>query len=510
MIQVATLTHPRNTVKISALALITAVATTHAAGPTNQVNGADFSVLCTVVNAAENVKESSGLDDTLTQIGTTATTVKVILNNYERLIKEASKPTNPQGNQESPPTTPQTCHEGQPQDCAKAVEELRKMEKETKEALELAATNTGSMREQINKTIDKIIQLVGKAGDQAPNGQSVKQLLRAVVYGEGTTGNTPKMDSTAADRETSCGKRSSNGAKSAKLTLGATLVCLCASDGSQTNNKGCYDTGEQQNFVNQGAVDSSVWTQIKMKCKTAAGNPEAPQADIIGAAATKIRPRLATAVSSSIPHGYLGTIAGTDTTGGCTGNAATDNGACAYFANNGGTSQENPEWLTTLDAAADALRNEEKAAQSRLHTITEIKALNDSLTNLLEMVALTEIRTAFLTDDQITANEVVDAEQRCKAAGGDQKKCKALEDKDCTFNKESNKCELKKELKEKLEKVNQETGGKDGKKEECKGKQQKDCTGNYKWEGKECKDSGFLVNKKIALNMVAAFVALLF
>nr|ARB50998.1 variant surface glycoprotein [Trypanosoma brucei] len=139
------------------------------------------------------------------------------------------------------------------------------MEATTKEAIEVAGKDTGSMERQINKKIDKIIQLASKAGDQAPNGKSAKQLLRAVVYGEGKTGNTPKMDVTATDRAESCGKRSANGAKSAALSIGVTLACFCASDTAQTNNKGCYETGSEQNFVRQAAVAVNVWTEIKKR-----------------------------------------------------------------------------------------------------------------------------------------------------------------------------------------------------------------------------------------------------
>ncbi|RHW67349.1 Trypanosomal VSG domain containing protein [Trypanosoma brucei equiperdum] len=336
------------------------------------------------------------------------------------------------------------------------------------------------------------------------------------------------MDVTATDRKGSCGKHGSNGAKSARLNVGATLACLCASDDTATNNKGCYDEGAQQGFSRQAALAVNVWTEIKTKCKTAAANPGEPTADIISAAARHLRQRLATPVSGTIPHGYLGTIAGTDTSGGCTGDAGINNGACAYFTNGDGSKQENPPWLTTLDAAADALRAEEKAAQNRLHTITEIKALNESLTNLLAMVKVTEIRPAILTDDKITAHEAVDAEKRCKAAGDDQQKCKALEDKDCTFNKESNKCELEKEVKEKLEKANQETGGKDGKPYCSKLEIQEKCEAVNKdlpassprtcgWitftdkEGtlKEpnCRSSSLLFNNNLALSMADIFVS---
>nr|APD75302.1 variant surface glycoprotein 1125.5166 [Trypanosoma brucei] len=324
------------------------------------------------------------------------------------------------------------------------------MEATTKEAIGVAAKDTGSMQRHINKKIDKIIQLASKVEDQAPNGQSAKHLPTPVVYGAGVSESTPKMDVTATERAKSCGKRSPNGAKSAGLSIGVTLACLCASDTAQTNNKGCYDEGAQQGFSRQAAVAINVWGVIKTKCKTAAAYPKSPTADIISAAAAKIRQRLANARGGTIPHGYLGSITGTDTTTGCTGTANANGGACAYFADSSGNAQQNPAWLTTLETAADALRNEEKAAQSRLHTITEIKTLNESLTNLLEMVTVTEIRFPILIDDKNSARKAVNAEQRSKAAGDDQQKCKALKYKDCTFNKEANKCEFKK-VKEKLE-----------------------------------------------------------
>ncbi|SCU69720.1 Trypanosome variant surface glycoprotein (A-type), putative [Trypanosoma equiperdum] len=53
-------------------------------------------------------------------------------------------------------------------------------------------------------------------------------------------------------------------------------------------------------------------------------------------------------------------------------------------------------------------------------------------------------------------------EKVCNAAGDDASKCKALEKEGCVFNEQDKKCELKKDVKEKLEKTNQETGA-DGK-----------------------------------------------
>nr|AGQ49898.1 variant surface glycoprotein [Trypanosoma brucei]AGQ49909.1 variant surface glycoprotein [Trypanosoma brucei]AGQ50057.1 variant surface glycoprotein [Trypanosoma brucei]AGQ50093.1 variant surface glycoprotein [Trypanosoma brucei]AGQ50135.1 variant surface glycoprotein [Trypanosoma brucei] len=119
-------------------------------------------------------------------------------------------------------------------------------------------------------------------------------------------------------------------------------------------------------------------------------------------------------------------------------------------------------------------------------------------------------------------------ESECNSAGGDKNKCKNLEGKGCTFNKESNKCELKKEMKTELEKENQAGTGegaagtekqgvncsKHTKKEDCEKENEGQKPGDKAkcgWIEEKCKDSSFLINKQFALSVVsAAFMALLF
>nr|AGH61013.1 variant surface glycoprotein 445 [Trypanosoma brucei]APD73812.1 variant surface glycoprotein 1125.1650 [Trypanosoma brucei] len=118
-------------------------------------------------------------------------------------------------------------------------------------------------------------------------------------------------------------------------------------------------------------------------------------------------------------------------------------------------------------------------------------------------------------DAEENAKTAEEKEKECNTKGKDkQEECEKLESQGCVFNKDrkdGEKCTLKKDVKAELEKAteNQEGVKVDEKKKECKGKQQKDCTGNCKWENNACKDSVFLVNKKIA-PIVSAFVALLF
>nr|APD74642.1 variant surface glycoprotein 1125.4111 [Trypanosoma brucei] len=99
-------------------------------------------------------------------------------------------------------------------------------------------------------------------------------------------------------------------------------------------------------------------------------------------------------------------------------------------------------------------------------------------------------------------NEIGDAnEAGCNKTPGCHFVSSNNEGKKCTVNPAATKTAKEAEK--------QETGA-DGKtSSDCKDKQQKDCTGNCKWDGKECKDSSILVNKRFALMVSAAFAALL-
>nr|ARB50540.1 variant surface glycoprotein [Trypanosoma brucei] len=123
-----------------------------------------------------------------------------------------------------------------------------------------------------------------------------------------------------------------------------------------------------------------------------------------------------------------------------------------------------------------------------------------------------------------------DKEKECNTKGKDkQEECEKLAKDGCVFNTETKKCELKKEVKEKLEKESQETEGKDGKTDCSKLTTQPECeaantagkpatcgwrSGKDNEDEKDkvkCRNGSFLVNREFALSVVsAAFVALLF
>ncbi|SCU64365.1 Trypanosome variant surface glycoprotein (A-type)/Trypanosome variant surface glycoprotein C-terminal domain containing protein, putative [Trypanosoma equiperdum] len=104
-------------------------------------------------------------------------------------------------------------------------------------------------------------------------------------------------------------------------------------------------------------------------------------------------------------------------------------------------------------------------------------------------------------------HRITETDETCKAKGtGDECKppCKV------EGTGKDAKCKLDKEKGQKIENQAEKEGGKDGKTDDkCSDKKKEgECTGNCKWDGKECKDSSFLVHKKFALSMVSAFMRL--
>nr|AGH60882.1 variant surface glycoprotein 31 [Trypanosoma brucei] len=107
-----------------------------------------------------------------------------------------------------------------------------------------------------------------------------------------------------------------------------------------------------------------------------------------------------------------------------------------------------------------------RTTQMRLGDISSIDELYSILSYYDRQTAQTiqDLRTQLdAANKKKDPKSAEEKEKECNAAGNSEDKCKELKEKGCTFNEQAKKCELKKDVKEKLEKENQETGGKDGK-----------------------------------------------
>nr|P26331.1 RecName: Full=Variant surface glycoprotein MITAT 1.1; Short=VSG; Flags: Precursor [Trypanosoma brucei brucei] len=107
-----------------------------------------------------------------------------------------------------------------------------------------------------------------------------------------------------------------------------------------------------------------------------------------------------------------------------------------------------------------------RTTEAPLGKIHDTVELGDILSNY-EMIAAQNVVTLKKNLDAVSKKQQTESaenkEKICNAAKDNQKACENLKEKGCVFNTESNKCELKKDVKEKLEKESKETEGKDEK-----------------------------------------------
>ncbi|SCU66847.1 Trypanosomal VSG domain/Trypanosome variant surface glycoprotein C-terminal domain containing protein, putative [Trypanosoma equiperdum] len=312
----------------------------------------------------------------------------------------------------------------------------------------------------------------------------------------------------ASDRPTACAGAISNGnAKS----LAAILMCVCAE--SDTNHDGAcahkVGTGSPWNAASIApSAATAAWNAIKTACVPA------KKAMIDAATLRNQLHKLAMQVHrGSDGNHYLGAL---DSGTSCSG--ANNAGVCVKYTNynpTAGKGLETTQWgqkLILLKAIqAEAMTAMATAVQT---ATSEWPTAPSSATQAGATTAGKKGKTSA-------------AEEECNAVGEDKTECDKLEKQGCTFNTESKKCELKKDVKQALEKAKENEGTsttedcsklltqqacedakKDGKKH-CGWKKGGDSDPGKDKE--KCRNGSFLLTKKFALSVVsAAFAALLF
>nr|APD73245.1 variant surface glycoprotein 1125.480 [Trypanosoma brucei] len=163
------------------------------------------------------------------------------------------------------------------------------------------------------------------------------------------------------------------------------------------------------------------------------------------------------------------------------------------------------DYLRTKAYGGEAAKYKEKIWDLVDATSISQQAINsDSATDLKDISDIGKLITAFsFYSIQANSKEVTSQKENSKhhnadCDGQEENKCKGK----CEWNKKDGKCEAK--------------GGEDGvkaeerKEEKCAGKLDDACkkSTECKWDGKECKDSSALINKKFTLSMVTAIVSL--
>nr|APD73074.1 variant surface glycoprotein 1125.236 [Trypanosoma brucei] len=297
-----------------------------------------------------------------------------------------------------------------------------------------------------------------------------------------------------SNRDAGCTVAAGND-KSTRALGALACVFLWETDGEADDI--CYK-GQTTNEVwsNAGSITITHLQNLAKRCGTIKPQPITSR---------KLRALVDNVISATTTDGtntYLGALL-TD----CNGQQA--NGRCIKWSNKKQDAIEddaNTTWLRDLARLATAVASREAANAQAIEVcrhlnnlLAQAKALPAAVKHVLKTNSPGKSGQKENTGSPQGNNE-------CSAHHGSSATCP--QDK-CTYDEEENKCNPIKPV----EAAGTAEGAAETKTEKCKGKDGKTCGSRQglRWEGKECKDSSFIVNKKLALTAtMMSFVILKF
>nr|AGH61125.1 variant surface glycoprotein 567 [Trypanosoma brucei] len=259
------------------------------------------------------------------------------------------------------------------------------------------------------------------------------------------------------------------------------IVCICSEDSEKPQDKSCTAAGTATRghpLHNGGQGAAQRWLALKAGCKkkgkelqpTTASNGEALSNGI-----SRVHQLLGTnaynlgkATDGTYPQSVMtilgGTNGGAATPATCDG-ASVDptattgaHGICVDY--KGHASEDNLiPWAAELHTAAAAILGMEKAERKLAVLVAKLTSLAENMETTYLHASVRHPTTA--TNTAAETDQIDKKEKQCNAAGENKTECDKLKDKGCVFNDNGKKCELKKDVKQALEKENQETAGKE-------------------------------------------------
>nr|APD73311.1 variant surface glycoprotein 1125.1031 [Trypanosoma brucei]ARB50640.1 variant surface glycoprotein [Trypanosoma brucei] len=473
---------------------------TTATGPTKGENAKVFALLCDLVTTAEDAAAKPVSLKPAEETTNAVALITLLLAAPETLEQLLLKTTRDALLADTSKMPHKLCTVDRVADCTAALQAVDKLGEAGVKRMVASFKQRSEILDAINATTRALTSLLqtNNVDEAATANPTITKLANQAIYGAETKPAAFQLTAAASNRQTTCGQRTPAAGKKAGSSLAADLICICASDSAQGGNTGCYGSNPEKVTFNGPAADrNTAWQNIKTNC----GHRKPRK----GATAAQLR-KLTSDVYQVLHEpkgtdgkvGYLGHVSTGPNAGDCSGEDGNGNGACVHYGITSNASNR-PAWMQRIETFADEIDKSATNTRAAVQNLEKIETLNRALTNLIALNNAHQQLASTVTstkETQSTDNKPSVVAATCNLAKDNQVTCEKLKTQGCVFNEQDKKCELKSEVKEKLEKTNQE--GKDGKKEEqCKGKEQKDCKSpNFKGEGETCKDFGILVNKK--------------
>ncbi|EAN80672.1 variant surface glycoprotein (VSG), putative [Trypanosoma brucei brucei TREU927] len=273
-----------------------------------------------------------------------------------------------------------------------------------------------------------------------------------ILFGD-KAGEDKAGSKTYGTAATACGGNDPSNSEAGRSFM-SDFLCLCSASGG--SSPACTGTALSGITYSTASASATAAAALAKKCPLIP-HTKTTAADIKAAAAT---------FTAALKHKAGATTAGKIMLGKgdetqCNGAA---NGDCVLYKALDATGKLQIPWLSKFTAAISRLEAAHKNSLKNARIAAEVTNLKTAAlrTYLQATVEVTQPPqpTKALSQQADKATQEP-AKKVCNEAGGDQKACESLKDKDCTFNEKDKKCELKKEVKSKRENDCQE--GKDGK-----------------------------------------------
>nr|APD73049.1 variant surface glycoprotein 1125.204 [Trypanosoma brucei] len=507
----------------AALALAITLLHVNGAAPPDGSHRYVLHLFCAVLNALQYTHKPNTNRVDVKNIMDAATTINLLLNSRDAVEKTAATEESAQ----APPKEGQLqesnpCSGAKRPWCLAAKKFLDDHKDIAKKHLLKVLTSKSYVTRALNATTQLLEQ---KANNLALKAQAdlfkeMKTALKQALFGneDGVANN--KIFGSAGTRTLACGNPSaSTPASAGAQTLAAAMLCICASDSTNRNNKACEPAGtDQVAFSGAGTNAEEAYAKLEAECgKTSETSENLSPASLLESAIRGFLRDLNNAKSSGNKIGILGTIHGSGA-GACSGSHAGNSGACVFAGAESGKPAV-PAWLTKLKLAASEARQAEAQLAQIMADEAELASSNSTLSALMA-TALQQAEAPSAkpnTQKESTPAKTPETNETCKAKGkGDNCKdgCKEI-----TENGEK-KCVVD-ETKVTTQ-TNEAAGDGAAKpgvncsshatKEACEAENVELAAGTKAkcgWIEDKCKDSSILENKQFAL-MAAAFAVLLF
>nr|APD74706.1 variant surface glycoprotein 1125.4176 [Trypanosoma brucei] len=278
--------------------------------------------------------------------------------------------------------------------------------------------------------------------------------LKAALYGTGTADvdkMVPKALPALSSWATACTKQTSG------IAIAADFLCACNNNADTT--KQC-NSGYTPHNWGAAITLSSQWPALRSSCIT--HGPQTPSAAEIGSGIGSFEAALQTKDNTGTLVATLGAPSGNNCDG-------TEAGLCVdytqYYGGAANTKGKAMPWMQNLKKAAEAITARQTALAASHAIAAQIEALRTEADSVYLQAAAGKFYISSARSSHVNSKPQpsINREAECNAAVDDRKKCENLKEKDCTFNDKAKKCELKKEVKAKLEKAETKWDGKDGK-----------------------------------------------